>query len=534
MSNQAAAEAGLSDVIDVESDEETDPVTVRDVDTSGDRDDDGIAADAEVRQLHVALEPSTAEALPGMSLVPVRDELKGLTELAVTLAIADNTPSALKGKPAAVLAVFLTGRELGIPPMTALRNLHVIDGKVTVNPKVRAAMVRREGLGKLWPHQGPREVPCPLLAQDDHGAECPKCEGSGVVMRLCECGRGEFGDNDDEVATWHAKRGDDPFVIYSSTYTMAMARGVTVKAGQMLADKDNWKNYPERMLSWRSLGYLLDDAFPEVGTGLYSPDELGAITDEEGEPVIDVASTEVLTDKVKRERKERNKAPDEPPATPDTIATFQARIAKIREYEGAPEALGIVWSGQRPNGDTAESLPKVENLLYRQCRMAAAVLDMIEKRIQKGEFKQVESEAEIVDDGPDTDSSSGDTGDGETGDPDETPEVQETATGEDSGESTDPDPEPPALVLDVENLPTGKTPGDDLVWVEAAVTADPLSTRALIDAVAAEVQEIPTDQLTAVLKALDLSANGLNEATRRARIAARRVRLRVEKLAGLR
>lgn len=42
------------------------------------------------------------------------------------------------------------------------------------------------------------------------------------------------------------------------------------------------------MLSWRALGYLLDEAVPEVGTGLYSPDELGAVTDEEGSPVIDV------------------------------------------------------------------------------------------------------------------------------------------------------------------------------------------------------------------------------------------------------
>lgn len=520
---------GLSDFIDVES-EETDP-TIVEVDTSGDRDDDsGIAEGATVTELPIRLEPSEATTAAGMSLVPYRDELKGLTELAVTLAIADNTPSALKGKPAAVLAVFLTGRELGIPPMTALRNLHVIDGKVTVNPKVRAAMVRREGLGRLWPHQGPKTIVNTVTGDER--------------QKLCECGSA-YPDNNGDICTWHAERADDKGIIYSSTYTLAMAGAVKINsAGGTLAQKDNWKNYPDRMLSWRALGYLLDDAFPEIGTGLYSPDELGAITDEDGEPVIDVDSTEVLTDRASKARKERKETPD-PPASPDTIKMFNDRIDKIRGYKGAPEALGALWSGQRPTGDPGTPLPKVENLLYKDCKMAAALLDMIERRIGKGEFVQVESDAVIVEDGTDPDPGDGPDPDPEetsgSGPSDEAPDQEETSTSDDPADTSE-DPqngsegvsEAPELVLDVASLPSGLTPADDLAWTEAGMNADPLKTRALIDDVAVEVQAIDPSELIPIMKALDLSPNGLNEATKRARIAARRARLRIARLAGLR
>ena len=50
--------------------------------------------------------------------------------------------------------------------------------------------------------------------------------------------------------------------------------------------------YPARMLWWRCSGYVADDVFPEAGLGLYSPEELGAVVDDEGRP-IDVAHVEL-------------------------------------------------------------------------------------------------------------------------------------------------------------------------------------------------------------------------------------------------
>lgn len=50
-------------------------------------------------------------------------------DLAGKIATTDFVPDAMKGKPAAVAAAILAGREMGVPPMTALANINVIKGK---------------------------------------------------------------------------------------------------------------------------------------------------------------------------------------------------------------------------------------------------------------------------------------------------------------------------------------------------------------------------------------------------------------------
>lgn len=188
-----------------------------------------------------------ADDLP---IVPGYREVRDLAAMAVTLSHADCVPGPLRGKPNSVFMVLLAGRDLGIKLTVALRMLHVIDGQVTVPPKLKLALVRERKLGRVWPDPA----------------------------------------NNAESATWYAVRHDDPGVTYTSTVTIEQARSIKLTSTKKLTDKDNWQNYPDRMLSWRALGYLLDDAFSEVATGLYSPDEIGAITDEEGVPleVVDV------------------------------------------------------------------------------------------------------------------------------------------------------------------------------------------------------------------------------------------------------
>mgnify|MGYP000001591370 CR=1 FL=1 len=103
---------------------------------------------------------------------------------------------------------------------TAMRECHVIEGKVTISPKAKLAMVRQQGLGRIWPDPG----------------------------------------NDGESATWYAERDDLPGVRHSYTFTKAMATAAKLLPGK---DKSAWSTYPERMLSWRACGYLLDDVFSE-------------------------------------------------------------------------------------------------------------------------------------------------------------------------------------------------------------------------------------------------------------------------------
>jgi len=101
-----------------------------------------------------AAEPAPEESV---ALVPITDdlfperlEMNDLASMAVTLAFADLVPKPLRGKPNDVFMVLLTARDLGVRVTTALREFHVIDGKLTLSPKVRLAMVNEQGAGKGW------------------------------------------------------------------------------------------------------------------------------------------------------------------------------------------------------------------------------------------------------------------------------------------------------------------------------------------------------------------------------------------------
>ena len=125
------------------------------------------------------------------------------------------------------------GFELGLSPMVSVNNISVVNGKPTLGADIMHAIVRhaKEYGGVEW------------VCQDDKRAEC-------IVHRI------------------NANYKED----VRGVFTMEMAQ----KAG--LDKKDNWKNYPARMLKHRALSYALRDAFPDVLAGIYSPDEIEAET----------------------------------------------------------------------------------------------------------------------------------------------------------------------------------------------------------------------------------------------------------------
>lgn len=288
-------------------------------------------------------EPSTAIAVPepirpdDLPLMPGHQEARDLASLAVTLAAADCLPAALRRKPNDVFMVLLTGRDLGLRPSVAIRSLHVIEGQVTVPPKVKLALVRERGLGRVWPDK-------------DNGP----------------CG-----------ATWYAVRADQPDNLFASRVTIDDANSIssTDRQGKVhrLVDKDNWKNYPARMLSWRALGYVLDDAFSEVGTGLYSPDEIGALTDEDGEPVM-VGDVEVLPGM--RGGRDARQAVDDPALTDAEIAAYETRIRALPG--GAILVLKAKWMEKQ--------IPHVSRLRRSDMILVGALLNWAEGKARAGEW----------------------------------------------------------------------------------------------------------------------------------------------------
>lgn len=184
--------------------------------------------------------PSTAvQPQQARSAVPaVPNDFGDIWRMADALSRAGMLPPALRGSQADVALMIMAGRDLGLTFTAALRGIHVFDGRITMAASLMAA----------------------------RGLE------SGIVTRY------EVVKNDPEECVVHAYRVgvEQPFI---GRFSMAMARQITAKGGSSmkLADKDNWKNYPEDMLYARATARAFRKAAPEVLFGIYDPDEVDEI-----------------------------------------------------------------------------------------------------------------------------------------------------------------------------------------------------------------------------------------------------------------
>jgi len=201
------------------------------------------------------------------ALLPTTFE--GMLEQAEVLVTSGLLPRTVK-TPAAAVAIMLTGRELGIPPMQSFRSIYVVDGRPTISTELMAALLLQAGvtynIDKLT------EAGCQVTFQRSNG------------MR------------------------------YTSVFTAEDAK----RAG--LTAKDNWRQYPRDMLYNRAFATGARKIAPDVLAKMYTPDEAGAVevlddnghlvtvkTIEDGGPLAPANSTaqawvhEISTPEVKSE-----------------------------------------------------------------------------------------------------------------------------------------------------------------------------------------------------------------------------------------
>lgn len=210
------------------------------------------------------------------SWIPV---LGNVIELANAISATDFVPRGLRGSATATAAAILYGREVGLPPMTALTQTHVIDGKPAMSAEAMRAMVLAAG------HH--------IFVAETTGARC--------VMR----GRRTSSDDWTEIV-----------------WTIDMARSAGV------ANKQVWKSYPRQMLQARATTELVRLVFPDVIHGFRSLEEFNeldgvVVEDEEGNTGPAAPST------VSRRRTTRKK----PAAAPSAPA---APVAEPDDMDGPP------------------------------------------------------------------------------------------------------------------------------------------------------------------------------------------------------
>lgn len=151
--------------------------------------------------------------------------------------------------PEQAMAIILMGRELGIGIMQAFNSINVIAGKPTISPQLMLALINRTGHLE------------DMLISDD-GQCC------AVTMR---------------------RKGRQPHSEAFSMKDAALMKTTEYINGEKktisLSEKYNWRQQPAVMRKWRAVAACARVVFPDVIMGLYTPEELGAEVDSEGEVI---------------------------------------------------------------------------------------------------------------------------------------------------------------------------------------------------------------------------------------------------------
>ena len=159
-------------------------------------------------------------------------QLPAVVDLARAIANTDFVPDAMRNNIAATSAAILYGREVGLPPMTALNNVNVIKGKPGLSAVIMRAQVLAAG------HE---------IRQDE--STNARCVLSG------------------------RRRGTDYW--QTVTYSIDDAR----QAG-LLQQNKNYEKNPRRMLRARATSELCELMFADVVRGMPSYEELEELDDD--------------------------------------------------------------------------------------------------------------------------------------------------------------------------------------------------------------------------------------------------------------
>lgn len=152
-----------------------------------------------------------------------------LEKFAKLLSNSNFVPAAMRGKPGDILAAVQFGAEVGLPPMQALVNIAVINGKPSI-----------------------------------YGDAIP-----GICMRHPDWeGYEEEFDEGAMTATCTVRRRGMKPVIKSFSQADAEKAGLWRKPGP-------WTQYTKQMLEWRAKGFSFRAAFPDALKGLISREEAG-------------------------------------------------------------------------------------------------------------------------------------------------------------------------------------------------------------------------------------------------------------------
>lgn len=229
----------------------------------------------EAARLHAAETPNvpalaepvrTTPPALGMDYLPDAEELDRLMRIADVVSRSGIVPAnyrttmaadgrILQDKRPNVMVAALMGRTFGWDLLTAMRNIHVIEGAASLKPESMLGLIRARG----------------------HRVKIVRNLDSVKVY-------GQRADTGDEqVAEFSFKDAYRANLAAPGDNGLPRARS---SQGKPLP----WEQYPLDMCQWRAVAQLCRGLFADVALGLaYTPEELGALVDAEGAVVVEAA-----------------------------------------------------------------------------------------------------------------------------------------------------------------------------------------------------------------------------------------------------
>ncbi|MGW3511209.1 recombinase RecT [Streptomyces sp. NPDC000994] len=240
-------------------------------------------------------------------------------------------PDAYRKQPASVLWAMEYGRALGLDVVTTITTIHVIKGKPTQSADLMLGRAREAG------HRvrvKPERTRCVVRIQrhddPDDETEIEWTLDDAVTANLCELRNGRPYARDDKNRP------------------------------------TSWEKYPRAMLRSRAIAEAVRTACPEVLHGaIYTPEELGEVVDQEGNPVIveraDTAPVEQTATVVQS-------TPNGPPQT--ERRDYLAEAVETTESE----QLAAILDAARESGAPEHYVTALDNI--RQAHEAETVEDV--------------------------------------------------------------------------------------------------------------------------------------------------------------
>ena len=252
-------------------------------------------------------------------IVPMRDRV----DWAEKIARSNLLPRQYQNNPANVLLALEYGNALGISPVVAMQQIHVIEGKPTASAQLIGGLVRQ----------------------------------AGHKLRV------EFNDKT-MTATATIIRSDDPDYQFTAVWNLDRAKAAN------LTGKGNWKTYPAAMLKARAITEVARDACPEALFGVaYTPEELN------GDAPVRVESTVVPEDVEGRFRDACTKAGLDPETvmaeagveaiTSDTLPVLRDAFKRLKDAPKVDTATGEIIEAEVVSPLTEQQRKKLMALAAR-------------------------------------------------------------------------------------------------------------------------------------------------------------------------